>query len=384
MSKIFLSSAESSSALYAQRLFQELQRQGVQFESFGIGSKEMENEGFERFGKAEEMAVVGIGEVLPKLKLLKNVMNRCVQEIVERRPDLIILMDYSGFNLRLAKRVRYLGIPIVYYVSPQIWAWKKFRLKLIKKFVDKMLVILPFEKEFYRKNGIDVEFVGHPLLDEISESLYDSEHTRLERAKYGIEPDEIVLGLMPGSRSGELKNHLGVQVRAAEILRDRVSNLRVAVLVAPNVDTEYVQKFVPQTDLPIMYIKKDPFDMVSITDCVFCASGTATLTVGLLEKPMLIMYRANPLTAAIGRRLIRLPNFGIVNLIMEKEFVPEFFQEEVTPNSLADEMYSILFSEHRKEEMIAEFQDLRRKLGEAGATKRVTQIVKGFLSEKTS
>ncbi|MCB0394667.1 MAG: lipid-A-disaccharide synthase, partial [Bdellovibrionales bacterium] len=309
-SAVFISSAEASSGLYAQRLIESLKNNGRDIGFFGVGTPEMEKLGFERIGKSEEMAVVGIFEVIPKIALLKRVLEKTTEEIKKRKPKLIILMDYSGFNLRLAKRIKHLGIPMIYYVSPQIWAWKKYRINLIKKYIDKMIVILPFEESFYKENGIEAEFVGHPLLDEVSERILTREYQLAERSKFGVSEKDHLLGLMPGSRRSEIRNHLETQLKTAEIVSQKVPNLKIAVLVAPTLSIEELQKFMPENhSLNLIFVKREPFEMVSICDTILCASGTATLTVGILEKPMVIMYKAAALSAFLAKQIIKLPNF---------------------------------------------------------------------------
>jgi lipid-A-disaccharide synthase len=379
--KVFISAAEASSGQYAQRLIEHLQKQGRGYSFFGIGTNSMERLGFSRVGKSEEMAVVGIQEVIPKLKFLRQVFYQTVARIEAEKPDCIILMDYSGFNLRLAKAIKALGIPIIYYVSPQVWAWKQYRVKHIKRLVDKMLVILPFEEKFYQDRGVSAQFVGHPLLDEVKSDYFDPAFVNRERMKFSFMQNDHVLGLMPGSRMGEIKNHLGIQILAAEKLATKVPNLRVAVLLAPTLDIADIREFIPQTEINLTFVKMDPFEMVSICDTLLVASGTATLTVGLLEKPMVIMYRSSRLSAFLARLLIKIPAFGLINLIMGKKIAPEFFQEEASPETLAEALFPLITPGEARENQIGLLQEMKTLLGEGGATARVAEIVEKTIQE---
>lgn len=213
-----------------------------------------------------------------------------------------------------------------------MWAWRKSRIHDIRKLVDKMLVLLPFEKDFYKQNGVDVEFVGHPLLDELKSELFNEEERQKERSKYGVLPDECWIGLMPGSRKSEIKHHLADQLSAAQILYSKNKKLKFALLVAPTFSNEDVQQLLPHYDVPLTLMQQDPLKMVSLVDIVLCASGTATLVVGLLKRPMVIMYKMNPVSAWFARLVVKgTAHFGLINLVLGKSVVPELFQGEASP-----------------------------------------------------
>jgi len=280
-SEVLIVAAEASSALYARRLLEHWQREQRHVQAFGVGSREMEALGFEILGRSEEMAVVGLIEVLRHYKDIKAVFRRLIEEASRRRPKVILLMDYPDFNLRLAKVLKPLGIPIVYYISPQVWAWRKSRIHTIQTLVDKMLCVLPFEKDFYRQHAVEVEFVGHPLIDEIDTVLFHSTEREQWRSRCGVASGERVVGLMPGSRNSEVRHHLSTQLRAAEILHQRYPSLKFALLVAPTLELEQLQRLAAESAVPLLFVKDDPLKMVSLTDLVICASDTATLLVGL-------------------------------------------------------------------------------------------------------
>ncbi len=379
--QILIVAAEASSVLYAQRLLEEWKRQKIDVHAFGIGSFEMEKLGFEIIGRSEELAVVGFKEVIAHYSKIKSVFDRLVALAQERRPRLILLLDYPGFNLRLAKKMKGLNIPIVYYVSPQVWAWGKGRIKIIKKIINRMLVVFPFEEPFYKDHGVDVTFVGHPLLEEITDDLRDGEMRQRRRSRFGINEDDFVLGLMPGSRKSELKNHLMTQVEVARRLLEKYPDLRVMLLVAPGLEREKLRTMLPENSPTITIIQMAPFEMLQICDLILCASGTATLMTGLMHVPMVIMYKMNFISALIAKTLVRSTRFfGMVNLILGREVVPEKFQEQASVEILARELSRFIDSEDIRQKVIADLKELDTSLGRKGAAQRVTEIIKEYLA----
>jgi lipid-A-disaccharide synthase len=377
---VLIVAAEASSALYALRLLQHWKAAGTPVNAFGIGSRDMEAEGFQILGRSEEMAVVGIQEVLAHYIEIRRVFFRVVEEVKRRKPKLALLLDYPDFNLRLARTLKRLGIPVVYYVSPQVWAWRQSRVKIIRARVDRMLVLFPFEKAFYEAHAVPVQFVGHPLLDELSADLFDPAAVAARRARYGFHEGDVVLALMPGSRRAELHHHLALQVETARRLKALVPDLKFALLAAPTLETDDIRRQLGNCDLPIALVKDDPFAMISLSDVVLCASGTATLVVGLMQRPMAIMYRMNPLTIFLARWLIRRPaHFGIINLILNDRVVPEFLQQEASPEALCEALLPFVKSADARREMQDRLSDARHRLGDAGATKRVAEALRPYL-----
>jgi lipid-A-disaccharide synthase len=372
LGRVLIVAGEASSSLYAQRILESWKSKGRQVEVFGIGSDAMEARGFRRLGKSEEMAVVGLSEVIRHFPLIRRVYHSLLEECDRSKPDFALLLDYPDFNLRLAKDLKKRGIKVIYYISPQVWAWRRGRVKLIKKVVDEMLVLFPFEEPFYRAHGVKVSFVGHPLLDElVSREKDQGVSSSLRREKFGIQPFETVLGLMPGSRESELKHHLRDQLKAAELLVKRYPHVRPVLLCAPTINRERLQTEVSDLAVPIQIVKSEPLDMIEMCDLLLVASGTATLMVGLLEKPMVIMYRMSPLTAWFAKRLVTHTRyFGMVNLILEKEAARELFQEAASPEQMATELEKLL-DENIRRDAVGELKRLKEKLGAVGATARV-------------
>jgi lipid-A-disaccharide synthase len=244
-----------------------------------------------------------------------------------------------------------------------------------------MLCVLPFEKDFYRQHAVEVEFVGHPLIDEIDPVLFHSGEREQWHSRCGVAPGERVVGLMPGSRNSEIRHHLSTQLRAAEILHERYPALKFALLVAPTLELEQMRQLVADSAAPLLFIKDDPLKMVSLTDLVICASGTATLVVGLMHKPMVIMYRMNALTARLAKWIVKgTAHFGLVNLILGRRVVPELFREAATPQRIAKELARYIDDESYFKRTESELMKTRDRLGMGGATRRVAGILEAYLT----
>ncbi len=378
--QIMMIAAEASSAHYALKLIQHWKNEKKDFTYFGVGSQDMEAAGFERLGRSEDMAVVGIAEIIEHYSDLKAVFNRLVEEALKRRPQVVVLMDYPDFNLMLAKKLSAAGLNVVYYISPQVWAWRKGRIVKIKKYCKKVYLLFPFEEDFYKQNDVPYEFVGHPLLDELNPDLTNPIKIGFNRERYGVKAGEKILALMPGSRQGELNQHFAIQLETARMLMKKHDNLRIAILVAPSVSKENILERLEDFRSPYLLLQDDPYKMISLADYVLVASGTATLMVGLLFKPMVIMYRLNRLTAFIARRLIKgVRYFGLVNLIMGEEVVPERMQEQANPQTLFELLDRYITDDKYTQQVIEKLQHLPYRLGEKGATARVARSIENYL-----
>lgn len=377
---VMIVAAEASSALFAQRLIEHWQKQGRDLKTFGVGTESMEALGFERLGKSEEMAVVGAAEIIEAYSHLKSVFNRLLEEAEKRRPRVVIVMDYPEFNLMLSKKLHALGIPVVYYVSPQVWAWRKGRVLTIKKYCRKVLLLFPFEVPFYQSKEVPFDFVGHPILDEMDPKYLTPQYRELHRSRYGIQEHEVVVGLMPGSRRGEIRQHLEIQLEVARRMHREFPQVRVLLMVAPTLTKEYLQERIGDLKFPIMIIKDEPFEMIHLADLVLAASGTATLMVGLLEKPMVIMYKMKWLTGVFARLVVHgVKFFGIVNLILNREVVPERWQSGTEPEKLFELMARYIREPEYKAAVVKDLKSLRSHLGDLGATRRVSESLEEFL-----
>ncbi|MNL19961.1 Lipid-A-disaccharide synthase [compost metagenome] len=326
---------------------------------------------------------MGAAEIISAYSHLKSVFDSLVAEAEKRRPKVAIVMDYPEFNLMLAKKLHALGIPVVYYISPQVWAWRKGRVKTIKKYCKKVFVLFPFEVPFYQEHGVPCEFVGHPLLDEMDDRLLnDPAYLKTHRNQCGIGDNEIVLGLMPGSRRLELKQHFQIQLDTARILSKKYPNLKIVILTAPTFSKEKMQEYLEDFRLPYILLKDEPFRMIHLVDMMLVASGTATLQVGLMQKPMVIMYKMKWLTGVFAKLFVRgTKYFGLVNLILGKEAVPERWQADVTPENMAKLLSRYIEEPEYKAQVLADLISVRSYLGDKGATQRVVRALDEYLTK---
>ena len=378
--KIMIIAAEASSAHYAAKLIREWKKQNDQHYFFGVGSDEMESLGFRRIGKSEEMAVMGIAEIVQHYSFLKNIFYQLLAAAENQKPDIVILLDYPDFNLRLAKKLKTMNIKVFYYISPQVWAWRKNRIHDIKAYCEKVFLLFPFEKTFYDQHSVSNEFVGHPLLEDLNTELLNPDKIFFQRSKYGISANEKVLALMPGSRKSEIEQHFQIQQDVARRLLIQHKDLRLLICVAPPLSKEYILQKLENFNLPYILLKEDPNLMISMSDYVLVASGTATLMVGLLEKPMVIMYKMKWLTGVIGHILIRnLKFFGLVNLILDEEVVPERKQKQANVEELTSLMNRFITDQKHTDITIQKLKKLKTLLGEIGATRRVVAALNKYL-----
>lgn len=377
--QIMIIASEASSAHYALKLMQHWKKSGKNYDFFGVGSDAMEAEGFERIGKSEEMAVVGAAEIIAHYSHLKGVFNKLVEQAEVRKPNIVILMDYPEFNLMLAKKLHAMNMKCFYYISPQVWAWRKGRVETIKKYCVKAFLLFPFEADFYKSRNVPYEFVGHPLLDELNDDFINPEKIRHNREKFGIKENEKVLALMPGSRRGELNQHLDIQLEVAKRLLKKYDFLRLTILLAPTIRKEEMLERLENFRSPYILLNDDPNKMISMADYVLVASGTATLMVGLLQKPMVIMYRLKWLTGVFASLVVRIKFFGLVNLILGKEVVPERKQSEANPEELYLLMDRFISDAQYTASVIDDLKKLPTFLGEKGATARVAKSLESYL-----
>ncbi len=372
MSSIFIVAGESSGDLHGARLAKELKALSPNLELTGFGGAAMREAGVEILEDPTRIAVIGLVEVLRHFSEFKKLFRSAVRVLEERRPDLVVLIDYPGFNLRLAREVKRRGIRLVYYISPQIWAWDPGRIGTIKQLVDRMLVLFPFEEELYKKAGVPVTFVGHPLLDEVRPAL-----PRIEALEtQGLADGLPVIGLLPGSREVEVRRLLPVLLSAGEKMREHLpSSARFLLIKAPHLPWEIYQRHLRQSGLNPKVAERWDYDGIHACDLVLVASGTATLECALLERPMVIVYKTSWPTYLISRLLIRIPSIGLVNVLAGRKLVPELIQREANPARIAREALAIYGDAGRRNRMKEGFAKLRKSLGSPGAGRRAAEAV---------
>ncbi len=377
--KVIIVAAEASSAAYARHLLHIWNQNKVPWTAAGIGSRDMEAMGFQILGRSEDLAVVGLQEIVVHWSDIKKAFHAVVDYAKAEKPDFILLMDYPEFNLRLAKKMKSLNIPVVYYISPQIWAWRTYRVHNIKKIVDLMLVIFPFEESFYKKHGVASRFVGHPLLELFEEKKATPQTIGDIRARLLGVGKTRVLGLMPGSRRSELKYNLQTQIAAAQKVVSIHPEVQPVLFVAPSLDEKSVREQAALHGYKGLYLKDDPFLMIQTADEVLCASGTATLMVGLCEKPMVIMYRMNALSGYLAKWLVnKIPFFGMVNLIAEREIVPERFQGRANPDELSRCLSEIIRDTNYRAQIVTDLKQLKVKLGDGNGLQTLSKTLLEF------
>jgi lipid-A-disaccharide synthase len=356
--RILISAGEASGEFYGAELIHALRRQlpgNSQLEFFGVGGERMRDAGCELLVDAREIAEVGIVEVVKHIPTIYRRFREVVAEAAIRRPDAAVLIDFPDFNLRLARELHDRGIPVIYYVSPQLWAWKQRRIERVRKYVTEMLVIFPFEEKFYRERGIRAEFVGHPLAD-----LPPSTITREQfAADYKLDAERPWIALLPGSRRGEVSRILPVLLQAAQLLGPEYVYL---LPVASTLDTKWVQSFFEGYSGPPVTLTSDARATLLHARAAAVSSGTATLEASLIGTPFAMVYGVAPLTWKLGRRLVKVDRFAMVNLIAERDVVPELVQDDFTPDRVCAELRRIIPDGEARRTMLEGFADVRRRL----------------------
>ncbi len=361
---------EQSGDLHGSNLVKAMLRIDPTLRFYGVGGRRMREVGVELMADSADMAVVGLTEVAGKLGMILGVLRRMKQALKERKPALLILIDYPDFNLILGKAAKKDGVRVFYYISPQIWAWRRGRIRKIKKIVDKMAVILPFEEQFYRQADVDVAFVGHPLLDVVKKKYPRSEALR----KFDLREGITTIGLLPGSRKGEAARLLPVMLKAAGILMRRRPAVQFILPLADALDRDFVEAMIRRESVPVRIVPNEIYDVVGVCDIAVVASGTATLETALLGTAMVIIYKVSPLSYRIGEKIISVTHIGLANLIAGKTIVPELIQHDANPDRIAAEVMDILGDEARMLWIREELNRIREKLGSTGASERAARL----------
>lgn len=372
---MLLVAGEASGDLHGAPLLTELRELVPGLEAFGLGGDGLAEAGLDQVADSAEISVVGLSEVLRVWSRAREIFDAILAEVDRRRPGLAVLIDFPEFNLRLAKALSERGVPVVYYISPQVWAWRRRRVRTIAEHVDRMLVLFPFEVDFFREHGVKVVHVGHPLVDAIPElpHVWDS------WTDDGDEPFRVAL--LPGSRTSEVEALLPVMLEAVRRMADDLPIL-ARVIRAPTIPEAMVEEAVALSGLPVRVVPSaDRAEAIADSHLALCASGTATLEVGLLGTPMAVLYRLGGWTYLMGRLLVRLPFVSLVNLVLGREVVPELLQAKATPEHVAEVASSLLRDRSRIDAMRRGLAELRPCLGESGATRRAAREIAGRLQE---
>lgn len=372
--RLLVVAGEASGEQRAARLLTALAARQPGLTAFGLGSGPLAAAGVELIADSREISVVGISEALEILPRAAEILRRIVTEAERRRPAAALLVDFPDFNLRLARELAWRGIPIVYYVSPQVWAWRKGRVRVIADCVARMLVLFEFEVAFYRAHGVPVTHVGHPLVDEVP--LLPQAWQGVRR---GTHPDTFRIALLPGSRRSEVGALLPVLLEAARRIGAELP-IEVSIVEAPGLAPAEVERHVAAAGLEVRRVSERRLEAVADSHLALCASGTATLETGLLGTPMLVCYRLSSWTFALARALVRVPHVSLVNLVLGRRVVPELIQRDATPERIANEALALLSRRSAIEAMRDDLAGLRARLGRPGASERAADEVARFLA----
>jgi lipid-A-disaccharide synthase len=365
-----ISCGEPSGDLYAGALAVEIRRREPDAAIFGLGGQRLMAGGGELLADYRGLSVTGLVEALRVLPKSLAVLNRLVDAARSERPQALVAIDFPDFNFRLAAAVKRLGIPVVYYISPQLWAWRSSRMQVIKRIADRMLVIFPFEEQLYRDAGVPVQFVGHPLVDLARAQEPKDAFLR----ELGLNPAGPIVALLPGSRPNEVERLLPIMRDAVKLIGAQIPGAQFVVARAPSLDDRLFSGIRWASAPPAIVLARTD-DVLAICDVVITASGTATVQAALHGRPMVVVYRLSPLSYRLGRRFVRVDDVAMVNLIAGRRIVPELIQDDCTPEKIASETVSLLLDPGRAGEMRSALSEVRAKLGSPGASGRAAAAV---------
>jgi lipid-A-disaccharide synthase len=369
--RIMIVAGEASGDHHGASLVREVIRQQGEVEFYGIGGRELRASGVKTEFDSSTLAVIGVWEVLARLRQVFKAWSWVKTELKSRSsPDLVVLIDFPDFNFRVAREAKKRGIPVLYYISPQVWAWRRGRVKIVARTVDKMLVIFPFEVDFYRKYGVQVEYVGHPLMEGVGGPLSQE----AAREKMGLPQDGICVGLLPGSRTSEVNHILPTMLGAAEIILRTYPEARFVLPLAATLRRPEIDHWLNGSPVPIV-VERDFNLAVKACTVALVTSGTATLQTALLDVPMVIAYKVAPMSYLIGRLLIRVDFIGMVNLIAGREIARELVQHQATPHNLASACLELLNDPSKQVEMKRAYEEVRKRLGEGKASCNAARAV---------
>lgn len=367
---------EPSGDLHSAHLISALRKSDQQLEISGMGGEKMRQAGANVFWDMSELSIIGFTGVLANFHKIKRIFQDILARVDQDPPTAAILVDYPGFNLKLAQELKKRHIPVIYYISPQIWAWWKGRIKTIQQVVDKMIVVFKFEEALYKKYGIDVSFVGHPLLD----TAYPAIPREELLTQLGLSNNKII-GIMPGSRRGEIERILPILLQSAKIIKDSIPQIQFALLKAPQLSKEYYESKIKIPGIPVTLCANQTCDFLNLCDFVLVASGTATLETAIMQRPMLIVYKVSFLNWLIAKQLIRLPYIGLVNVVAGRKIVQEFVQFQAQPRLIAQAALGILENREKLVQMQDELKKVRESLGTPGASQRAAEIILDFVQQ---
>jgi lipid-A-disaccharide synthase len=374
--KLMIITGEVSGDLIGGSLIRELKSLNPDLKVNGIGGDRMKSEGMEVLYHTDQMAFLGFAEVVKHLPFIRKVQNNLIDIIKKEKINCVVLIDYPGFNLSIAKKLKPLGVKVIYYVSPQLWAWAKGRIKKVRRLVDKMLVVFPFEVEFYQKENVKVEYVGHPLVERINQYKFLSRDEFY--SKFNLDNQKEILLVMPGSRKQEVKAIFPEIILAAVRLAKQF-NLQVVVARSKNIDEKYLRQ--NNSSEKYITIEDHNYELMKYSHFGIIKSGTSTLEAGFFALPMIVIYKTNPLTYLIGKQLVKLDRIGMVNILLDEMVVPELIQGDANPENIFNAASKILSDDQVYENAKIKLGKVREKLGGDGASKKTALSILEILNE---
>lgn len=371
MTKIMISVGEASGDLHGASVASALKEQQPDIQIFGMGGEQMRAAGVDIVYDIADLGVIGIVEVIKNLPRLFRLRDMLADLMDKERPDALVIIDYPGFNVRLAKIAKAKGIPVISYISPSAWAWGKGRAKELAGIAERVAAIFPFEADVYREAGANVTFVGHPLLDIVKPSM-----SREEAFVYfGANSNQPIVLLMPGSRQQEIQNLLPVMLAAGEKIAEQVPGCQFYLPVASTISREMLQNILNQYNLEVHLTTDRTYDLMSISSVAIASSGTATLETSLFKVPTVIIYKLAALTYFLGRFLVKIPNIGLPNIIAGRKIIPELLQDAANAENIARETIPLLTDPVKRDQVLTDLAEVREKLGQTGAVGRVARVI---------
>lgn len=380
MKRIMIVAGEASGDLHGSNLVRSALSLDPDLKFYGLGGENLRNAGIDLLFDLEHQGLFGFLEIVSSLRSTIGIYRSLKASLTRDRPSAVVLIDYPDFNLRLAKSAKRLGIPVFYYISPQLWAWRQGRVKKVDRYVDRMAVVFPFESDFYQRHGVEVSFVGHPLLD-----VMDPPRPKEEvKTELGFDPSQPLLGLLPGSRMSEIKAHLPLMLESAGRLKAGRSNgVSLAVAQADSLASGELTPFLELGPKDVKLVVGRTHDLQNAADVILTASGTATLETALMLTPMVVIYRLKLLSYQIFRRMVKIEHVAMANLIAGEEVVPELLQNDARPDNIVTELNRILDSPEDRRRMVEGLTLIRKKLGGPGASLRAARLLLETINSRT-
>jgi len=379
MDSILIIACENSAENYGADLVREFRHFHPGMDFYGIGGKQMQENGVELLFSIQDLSFIGIFEIIFHIPRILRILNTVTKQAKKRNTKAAVLIDSPDFNLRVAKKLKKQSLPVLYYVSPTVWAWRKNRLQTIKKHTSKIMLIFPFEEKIYKDEQIPAAFVGHPLVKKVRVSL----SRQAFFAKHGIKDTKKLITLLPGSRQSEIKRHLPILVKALDLIKKK-HDCQFVLKLSDNIDREEIKEYFKGHFSPVKILTQDGYEAMAYSDLVLSACGTANLETALLETPLISFYRISPLSYITGKKLVKIRHFSIVNIISGKEVIPELIQKNFNPESIFEKASQILDSSEIRNKMITEFKKIKQELGDKDAASNAAKELEQLLFKSSA